>query len=431
MIRYIIAVLAMFFWATAYGQTTTNFGATRGQDTGLTKGQLKATTLTTSNSNNALAVGPTGVFSVRNNIMSKTYIDSLFQAITGGGVTLPQLTDSMKRAYAYIDSADSVLQDQIDVLQTDVTSTDSAVGVAFGAIADIYDSLGDFVPYTGATATLNMGSFGVTTGTVTATSSAGLHLHGTGGSGIMVGAGGGSNITFDGYPTTTAGDSVLTTNSTGGLLRYDLKGKLSNYLLKNDSITIYATQNGLDTGVRNTRNFVLSKGYGTGTVTTVSVTSANGFAGTVSNATTTPAITLTTTVNGIVKGNGTNLQPATAGTDYLTSSTSTTVITTTNFTTSYTIAATDSRPILITITAQAGDLLFNAPTGLTDGQLVLIRIKATGSSRALTWNSAFAPITGPNAVALPTTVTTTAPATIQFIYNSTSNKMNLAGYVTN
>ncbi len=45
--------------------------------------------------------------------------------------------------------------------------------------------------------------------------------------------------------------------------------------------------------------------YGTGTVTSVSVVSANGFAGTVANPTTTPAITLTTSISGILYGNGT------------------------------------------------------------------------------------------------------------------------------
>jgi hypothetical protein len=54
-----------------------------------------------------------------------------------------------------------------------------------------------------------------------------------------------------------------------------------------------------------------------GSVTSTSVVSANGFAGTVATASTTPAITLTTTVTGVVKGNGTALSPATAGTDYL------------------------------------------------------------------------------------------------------------------
>ena len=56
---------------------------------------------------------------------------------------------------------------------------------------------------------------------------------------------------------------------------------------------------------------------GTGTVTIVSVATANGMGGTVATATTTPAITLTTSVNGIVKGNGTAFSVAAAGTDYL------------------------------------------------------------------------------------------------------------------
>ena len=55
----------------------------------------------------------------------------------------------------------------------------------------------------------------------------------------------------------------------------------------------------------------------TGTVTSASVVSANGFAGTVATATTTPAITLTTSITGVIKGNGTALSAATAGTDYL------------------------------------------------------------------------------------------------------------------
>jgi hypothetical protein len=59
-------------------------------------------------------------------------------------------------------------------------------------------------------------------------------------------------------------------------------------------------------------------GAGTGTVTTVSVVSANGLAGTVANPATTPAITLSTTVSGLLKGNGTAVGAAAAGTDYLT-----------------------------------------------------------------------------------------------------------------
>jgi hypothetical protein len=53
-----------------------------------------------------------------------------------------------------------------------------------------------------------------------------------------------------------------------------------------------------------------------GTVTSVSVVSANGFAGTVATATSTPAITISTSITGVLKGNATAISAATAGTDY-------------------------------------------------------------------------------------------------------------------
>ncbi len=59
-------------------------------------------------------------------------------------------------------------------------------------------------------------------------------------------------------------------------------------------------------------------GPGAGSVTSASVVSANGFAGTVATATTTPAITLTTSITGVLKGNGTAISAAVAGTDYVT-----------------------------------------------------------------------------------------------------------------
>lgn len=47
-----------------------------------------------------------------------------------------------------------------------------------------------------------------------------------------------------------------------------------------------------------------------GTVSSVSVVGANGFAGTVANPTTTPAITISTSITGVLKGNGTALSAA-------------------------------------------------------------------------------------------------------------------------
>jgi hypothetical protein len=65
---------------------------------------------------------------------------------------------------------------------------------------------------------------------------------------------------------------------------------------------------------------------GLGTVTSVSVVSANGFAGTVATATTTPAITLTTSITGVLKGNGTAISAATSGTDYAPATSGTSIL---------------------------------------------------------------------------------------------------------
>jgi trimeric autotransporter adhesin len=64
----------------------------------------------------------------------------------------------------------------------------------------------------------------------------------------------------------------------------------------------------------------------TGTVTAVSVVSANGLAGTVATATTTPAITLSTTITGLLKGNGTAISAATSGTDYAPATSGTSIL---------------------------------------------------------------------------------------------------------
>lgn len=116
------------------------------------------------------------------------------------------------------------------------------------SVAALIPSTTGFVPYTGATGNVDLGAHSITAtrahvDTVDAKSSAGLHIHSNNHTGIMtLGVGGGSNITFDGYPTQTAGDSVLTTNSSGALLRYDLKTKLSTYLQLSDTVNNVSTR---------------------------------------------------------------------------------------------------------------------------------------------------------------------------------------------
>lgn len=75
-----------------------------------------------------------------------------------------------------------------------------------------------------------------------------------------------------------------------------------------------------------TVKLLASSAGASGSVTTVSVASANGFAGTVANASTTPAITLTTSVTGLLKGNGTAISAAVSGTDYAPATSGTSIL---------------------------------------------------------------------------------------------------------
>jgi hypothetical protein len=76
------------------------------------------------------------------------------------------------------------------------------------------------------------------------------------------------------------------------------------------------------------KNYVASYFSGGGTVSSVSVVSANGFAGTVANPTSTPAITLTTSITGILSGNGTAISAAaTTGSGSVVLATSPTLVT--------------------------------------------------------------------------------------------------------
>ena len=126
-------------------------------------------------------------------------------------------------------------------------------------------------------------------------------------------------------PVDNGGTGLGTIPTNGKLLIGNGTGYSLNTLTAGTGITV---TNGAGT-ITLTSAFV-------GTVTSVSVVSANGFAGTVATATTTPAITLTTSVTGLLKGNGTAISAAVANVDYVPLST---VLTKTA---DYTITGTDS-----------------------------------------------------------------------------------------
>lgn len=139
-----------------------------------------------------------------------------------------------------------------------------------------------------------------------------------------------------------------------------------------------------------------------GTVTTVSVVSANGFAGTVATATTTPAITLTTSVNApILAGNGTAIAAATT-----TGSGSTAVLATGPTMTNPVVGtqSTGDNTTKAASTAFVTTAVNNAISGVNPAIAVLVATTAAGDTSALTYNNGVsgvgATLTGSNNTAL-------------------------------
>lgn len=129
------------------------------------------------------------------------------------------------------------------------------------------------------------------------------------------------------YLTIASAASTYLTSATAASTYQPLDGDLTSLASATGTNTIYYRSAAntwspvtVSTGLSFSGGTLSCTVSGTGTVTTVSVASANGFAGSVANATTTPAITISTTVTGLLKGNGTAVSAAVAGTDYASAS---------------------------------------------------------------------------------------------------------------
>jgi trimeric autotransporter adhesin len=85
------------------------------------------------------------------------------------------------------------------------------------------------------------------------------------------------------------------------------------------------TASATNRGVLSSADWTTFNNKGSGTVTSVSVVSANGLAGSSSGGAT-PALTLSTTVTGLLKGNGTAISAATSGTDYAPATSGTSIL---------------------------------------------------------------------------------------------------------
>ena len=114
-------------------------------------------------------------------------------------------------------------------------------------------------------------------------------------------------------------------NGGTGLSSYPTNGQLLIGNTAGQKYDLKTLTAGLGITITNGAGSITIAGTG-GTVTSVSVVSANGFAGTVATSTTTPAITLTTTITGILKGNGTAISAAVSGADYAPATSGTSIL---------------------------------------------------------------------------------------------------------
>ena len=247
-------------------------------------------------------------------------------ATTGGAGTDADTLDGLDSAY-FLNFVN--ISNKPNIFNTIAVSGQSSV-----VAESVTDTL-TLVAGTGMTITTNAGTDTITlTNTVTDTNTTyaisaetvgggvNLRLTGSDASTDNVTFAQGSNITLtrtdastitvaSSYTNTTYAISAET-NAVGADIR------LTGSDAATDNLTIAAGAN--VTVTRTDANTITiastASGGGGGTVTDVSVVSTNGFAGTVATNTTTPAITLSTTLTGLLKGNGTSLSVATSGTDY-------------------------------------------------------------------------------------------------------------------
>ncbi len=250
------------------------------------------------------------------------------------------------------------------------------------------------------------------------------------------------------------GTSTIT-NGTNGLLLYDNNGVVGELATSTyPSLTELSYVKGVTSAIQTQLN---SKGAGT--VTAVSVASANGISGSSSGGAT-PALTIAlgaitpTTVNGNTFTTGTYTLTGQAGKTltfngsitltgidaqtYTFPSSSDTVVTlaatqtltnkritprvlsATAYTTDTGSSINGDTQDMFIVTAQTGALKFNNPSGTpTDGQKFIISVaSSTTSARALTWDTAY----GSTTTTLPTTTAaTTATLTIGFIWSASKS----------
>jgi hypothetical protein len=143
-----------------------------------------------------------------------------------------------------------------------------------------------------------------------------------------------------------------------------------------------------------------------GTVTAVSVATANGLAGTSSGGAT-PALTLSTSVSGVVKGNGTALSAATVGTDYVAPGTATTFTATQTFSGSSSALA-----MILNDVAEVATVSATAATGTINYDITTQSVLFFTANASANWTVNFRASSG---TSLNTAMTTGQSVTAAFL----------------
>lgn len=247
------------------------------------------------------------------------------------------------------------------------------------------------------------------------------------GSGDVVGPASATDNAIARFDTTTGKliqNSAVTISDTGAI---NVAGAFTLPIVDGTNLQVLQT---------NGAGVVSWQSAGSGTVTSMSIVSANGFAGTVATATTTPAVTLTTTINApALAGNGTAISAATT-----TGSGSTVVLDTSPVLTTPNIGvatATSVNKVAITAPATSATLtIANSKTLTVNNSITFAGTDATTmtfptTTATIARTDSAQTFTGVQTMTSPsiTTSITTGSTTFALV-NTTATTVNFAGAAT-
>jgi len=216
-----------------------------------------------------------------------------------------------------------------------------------------------------------------------------------------------------------SGGTGLTAGTSGGVLAYTASGTLASSGALAQYGVVYGGGAGAApaaTAVGTATHVLTSNGAGvaptfqapatSGTVTAVSVASTNGFAGSSSGGAT-PALTLSTSITGVLKGNGTAISAATAGTDYVAPATATTFSATQTFSGSSSVLA-----MILNDTAEIATISATAATGTINYDITTQSVLYYTSNASANWTVNFRASSG---TSLNTAMSTGQSVTVAFL----------------